>query len=358
MEKRLRSRLPLLGLRRSSDVASLLLICTAGLLFIHSSHLRSSLDELVLTADSDPPALDVVLEAPQHLNRRLAPPLNRTGEAQQQDLLVFTKIPRCGGTAIGHVLHGLSGPRFSVWDEDPYKHKQLLPSSKAVALQAIAEMDKVPKPAAVIKEMSHLDFAKQGHKRPIYVSMIRDPLEHAHSQFYWLRAPFAVVERALTFGKDNAVNHLPRATFLKKNFEVCLTSNDPECTYRPGAKRSGHPMQAFCTKSPDCPTFGSRAALQEAKRAVEEEYAVVGLLEDWDTSLAVMERLVPRFFDGATAYSRERVALNRTLRNENFYKPKLRSAARQMMAKHFQTELEFYEFAKQRLYKQYEGLKG
>ena len=39
-------------------------------------------------------------------------------------------------------------------------------------------------------------------------------------------------------------------------------------------------------------------------RAVEQQYAVVGLVEDWDTSLAVMERLVPRFFTGAPAIYR------------------------------------------------------
>ena len=79
---------------------------------------------------------------------------------------------------------------------------------------------------------------------------------------------------------------------------------DPECDYREGSGRMGHPMQAFCTYSSECARFGSRAALQEAMRAVERQYAVVGVLEDWDVSLAVMERLVPRFFAGAAAIYR------------------------------------------------------
>ena len=58
--------------------------------------------------------------------------------------------------------------------------------------------------------------------------------------------------------------------------------------------------------------FGSRAALQEAMRAVEQQYAVVGLLEDWDTSLTVMERLVPRFFGGAADIYRGELELPAT----------------------------------------------
>lgn len=54
----------------------------------------------------------------------------------------------------------------------------------------------------------------------------------------------------------------------------------------------------------------------------------------------------------------EKVATNRTLRNENFYKPKLRAATRKDMAKHFQAEVEFYEFVKQRLYNQYQSVGG
>ncbi|KAF0314081.1 Heparan sulfate 2-O-sulfotransferase pipe [Amphibalanus amphitrite] len=354
---------------KSTDMASGVLICVACLLFIQSSSLRSSIDEIALSAPSSPGAALSEVSVPSRrttaassvrgsASRRLAATPNRTAEAQQQDLLVFTKIPRCGSTAVGHILHELSRSRgFSVWDEPPYRVRRLLPETEQQALKAVKEISQVPKPAVVIKEKSYIDFSRHGHQKPIYVSMVRDPLEHVNSWFYWLRAPFAVVERALSFGKDNAVSHLPKAPFLKKNFETCYESKDPECNYAEGTSRIGHPTQAFCTYSSECARLGSQAALQEAKRVVEEQYAVVGLLEDWDVSLAVMERLVPRFFAGASDIYREKLARNRTLRNENFYKPKLRAALRQKMVKSFQAEIEFYDFVKQRLYNQYESLK-
>lgn len=39
-------------------------------------------------------------------------------------------------------------------------------------------------------------------------------------------------------------------------------------------------------------------ALERAKFAVEQQYAVVGVLEDLNTTLSVLEKYVPRFFEG------------------------------------------------------------
>lgn len=49
-----------------------------------------------------------------------------------------------------------------------------------------------------------------------------------------------------------------------------------------------------------CRPFNTDGALQLAKRAVERHYAVVGVLEDLNTTLTVLEHYVPRFFRGAT----------------------------------------------------------
>lgn len=40
-------------------------------------------------------------------------------------------------------------------------------------------------------------------------------------------------------------------------------------------------------------------ALERAKHAVETQYAVVGVLEDFNTTLTVLEKYIPRFFGGA-----------------------------------------------------------
>jgi len=52
----------------------------------------------------------------------------------------------------------------------------------------------------------------------------------------------------------------------------------------------------FFSKSP----FNTVGALERAKLAVEKHYAVVGVLEDINTTLTVLENYIPRFFQGAT----------------------------------------------------------
>lgn len=47
--------------------------------------------------------------------------------------------------------------------------------------------------------------------------------------------------------------------------------------------------------------FNTKGALERAKHAVESQYAVVGVLEDLNTTLTVFENYVPRFFRGASS---------------------------------------------------------
>lgn len=49
-----------------------------------------------------------------------------------------------------------------------------------------------------------------------------------------------------------------------------------------------------------CSPFNTVQALQMAKRAVEQHYAVVGVLEDINSTLAVLEGYIPKFFKGAS----------------------------------------------------------
>lgn len=52
----------------------------------------------------------------------------------------------------------------------------------------------------------------------------------------------------------------------------------------------------FCLARP----FNTQDALERAKHVVENEYAVVGVLEDFNTTLRVLENYIPRFFRGAS----------------------------------------------------------
>ena len=84
---------------------------------------------------------------------------------------------------------------------------------------------------------------------------------------------------------------------------------------------------------------------------MDKHFAVVGVLEEWDKSLQVLEHFVPRYFQGST----ELFATGKVEKvvNKNLFKPKTSALVREMIAKNITREIEFYNYCKQRLHKQY-----
>ena len=106
---------------------------------------------------------------------------------------------------------------------------------------------------------------------------------------------------------------------------------------------------------------------------VEKHYAVVGVLEDLNKTLTVLEHYIPRFFKGAkdvyyskcvnlenicntfSVFSSDQIQKFSKI-NRNIYKPKVEEATKVVVRQNFTRELEFFDFCKQRLHKQYLAL--
>ena len=84
---------------------------------------------------------------------------------------------------------------------------------------------------------------------------------------------------------------------------------------------------------------------------MDKYFAVVGVLEEWDKSLKVLEHFVPKYFDGsAEVFASGKVE---KVANKNLYKPRTSALTRELIAKNITREIEFYNYCKQRLHKQY-----
>ena len=106
----------------------------------------------------------------------------------------------------------------------------------------------------------------------------------------------------------------------------------------------------FCGHDPECLYFEEPEALARAKANVERYYAVVGVLEQFDESIRVMEAYAPRFFANAPETYRELMRERHV--NKNIYKPRTPDYVRRALAANFTLEIEFYEFCKHRLRQQ------
>ncbi|XP_065079844.1 heparan sulfate 2-O-sulfotransferase pipe [Ochlerotatus camptorhynchus] len=278
--------------------------------------------------------------------------LNNTRRAEIP-IIFFNRVPKVGSQTFMELLR-----RLAIRNEYTF-HRDVVQRLEVIRLspdrqQELAEMvTDLPMPSVYVKHVCYTNFTRFGLPMPIYVNMVRDPVERIISWYYYVRAPWYFVERKQAFPDLP----LPDPRWLKKDFETCVLQGDPECTYAQGAIHEGigdHRRQTlfFCGHDEQCLPFNSQGALERAKYAVESQYAVVGVLEDFNTTLAVLERYVPKFFSGATSVYFNEVNLLAKI-NKNNFKPPVSHEIKELVRRNFTREIEFYQFCKQRLYKQY-----
>ncbi|XP_019769709.2 heparan sulfate 2-O-sulfotransferase pipe [Dendroctonus ponderosae] len=362
--------------KRTSELVALIAVSTTLFLFLHTRDLHLRLKEMevrlqpediiltnqLLSGESGPEELSGVkammklLQSTGEMSTLEPNQLNNTRKAQH-DVVFFNRVPKVGSQTLMELLRRLSIRNDFGFHQDRVQRVEtirLAPEDQA-ALSAL--VSSYEEPSVYIKHVCFTNVSSFGLPEPIYINLVRDPVERVISWYYYVRAPWYYVERKIAFPDLP----LPDPKWLKKDFEQCVLSGDRECKYLKGEVREGigdHRRQSmfFCGHHVDCLPFNTDGALERAKRAVEENYAVVGVLEEMNTTLAVLEHYVPRFFEGASDVYWNEISRYNPI-NKNNFKPPVSEEVKELVRKNFTREIEFYEFCKQRLHKQYLALK-
>ena len=90
-----------------------------------------------------------------------------------------------------------------------------------------------------------------------------------------------------------------------------------------------------------------------AKLNVEKYYSVVGILENMDETIRVLESYVPAYFEGASQVFYEKMS-NKI--NQNVHKPNVSNDIKNLVKANMTLEMEFYNFCRQKLFKQSIGI--
>ena len=97
-------------------------------------------------------------------------------------------------------------------------------------------------PAAYIKHINFLDFEEFDRLNPIYINMVRNPIDRVISWYYYIRQGWYQLNRQATTVPASKLslkkNVMPPPRF-KMTFEECFRQKDPECTYPVQEGRSG-----------------------------------------------------------------------------------------------------------------------
>ncbi|THD21742.1 Heparin sulfate O-sulfotransferase [Fasciola hepatica] len=206
-------------------------------------------------------------------------------------LVIYNRIPKTGSTSLVNLVYHL-------WKQNSVRIALLNVSHNGLFLNRmnqlylvwnLTERVSAQQPLFLHGHFVYLNFAQFGSPiRPIYLNMIRDPLERLASYYYFIR-----------FGDDFRPN-LTRRRMSNPNqriltFDECVQTGGVDCT--PNDLWVQVPF--FCGHEAYCRVPGNPAALETAKRRITDSYLLVGLSEAFDEYVLLLEQLLPRFFSGA-----------------------------------------------------------
>ncbi|CAN7994262.1 unnamed protein product [Ixodes hexagonus] len=219
------------------------------------------------------------------------PPLDDFGlpEGTMDDLvIIYNRVPKTGSTSFMGVAYDLCGiNKFHVLHLNTSKNMHVMSLPDQIRFVYNVSLWKSMKPAIYHGHVAFLDFARFGVKsKPIYINIIRKPLDRLVSYFYFLR-----------HGDDFRPYLVRRRQGNKMTFDECVLKKGVDCA----EERLWLQVPFFCGHASECWIPGNPWALEQAKHNLINSYFAVGLTEELQDFVALLEVSFPRIFKGATA---------------------------------------------------------
>lgn len=245
-------------------------------------------------------------------------------------VIVYNRVPKTGSTSFVGVTYDLcKRNNFHVLHVNitANNHVLSLPNQYEI-VRNITNWYEM-KPALYHGHFAYLDFSKFRAKKPLFINIIRKPLDRLVSYYYFLR-----------YG-DNFRPYLVR----KKHgdtmtFDECVAKNQPDCD----PNNMWLQIPFFCGHAANCWKPGNKWALEEAKNNLLNDYLLVGVTEEMDDFIALLEATIPRIFKGAVDHylKSNKSHLRQTVQKDPLSEETVRKIQNSTV---WQMENELYEFA-------------
>jgi len=201
------------------------------------------------------------------------------------EVLIYNRAPKCASIWLTRLLYLLGAGNMNEFTvQSPWEEGEkpfLTADGQRVVVKAI---EATKKPLVYIRHQYFIDFEEFNFKRPLYLNMIRDPMKRFESFYYFIR--FGNKEGD---GADVAMSDARKYMTI----DECVRAHDRECL-----EPKWQLVPYFCGHDPRCRQRSSWA-VEKAKHNVEKYFAFVGIVEDLEGSLEVLEELLPRYFKNA-----------------------------------------------------------
>jgi len=248
-------------------------------------------------------------QAFSHINAQLLDSSNKhhgeKGPKLPNPRFIFhNKIPKSGSTTLANIVHTLEVKNnfklrhFHPCVEEPCDKLSdgRAHSDKMVrSIRPDLKRATPDAPLMVIKHHLYTNFTMYGMEEPTWINVAREPVSRFVSSYYFRRYGFNRHSGA----RNKKV--LDGQWSVDMDLEECVDKGAPEC--------SDESNQAFleyiCGSPeiwPECQAIAGvnmEKTLERAKEHVMRNYLVIGVLEDFDNTLRLFERLIPSIFNGA-----------------------------------------------------------
>lgn len=222
-------------------------------------------------------------------------------------VLFYNRVPKCGSTTMLSLIQRMKarhwGGKNEFNVENNIKPNQLhYIKEEADQCEFTNELtERVNHGSSNLIYIRHLhfvDFGKFGQASPLYINVIRDPVEHFISNYYFMRNGFEINNRKnltdeeIERRKQWDHHELLTTQERRENLTECIRQQRGQC-------KSGYSdmIPYFCGNEDYC-RQRKQKALQQAKENILKHFTVVGVLERFDETLKLFEELLPSYFRG------------------------------------------------------------
>ncbi|CAH1784531.1 unnamed protein product [Owenia fusiformis] len=208
---------------------------------------------------------------------------------KDNSILYYTRHPKCGSTTVMSYIATLARQNdFSVIRID--NNKQIggpadknscyVKANECTSFKQYHQIEKkvhkVQRPAVIMRHYGYFDFRHMNLKQPLMIDILRDPVERAISYYYY---------RQQVFRHEDITSMVSIDTCMK-----ATSYNVYDCH-----------LVSSVASTPYVTWFSPPQLLPDLNRAlniIDKEYEFIGVLEQLDKSLRILEHLMPRYFHG------------------------------------------------------------
>jgi len=253
-------------------------------------------------------------------------------DEQSDDIVIYNRIPKTASTAFTHVVYDLCKERkrdiFVV-------HVNTTVKGANAAIMSLQDQQdfrenvtswELGRPSFFHGHFAFLPFPRG--KQPIYINLIRDPLDRLVSYYYFIR-----------YGDNFRVGLKRSKQGDNTTFNQCVEKQlSKDCTI----SKMWVQIPYFCGQLAACWDPGSQWALDRAKQNLLDHYFLVGTTERLDHFVQMLELHIPKVFKGAYEKIQSQSPIRKTLHKDPISNS---TRARLSNTKVWRMEYDFYRFA-------------